>query len=59
MANNRKDLRSFVRIDGLGRVVPGSNILAKKAPKVGHWERIIGYECCENLTTTTSTTENR
>ena len=47
MAANRKDLKSWVRIDGTGRVVSGSNILAKKAPKVGNWRRVVGYECCE------------
>jgi hypothetical protein len=59
MASNRKDLRMWVRYDGLGRVVPGSNILSRKAPKVGHWERITTYECCEPTTTTTTTTDGR
>ena len=58
MASNKKDLRNWVRYDGLGRIVPGSNILARKKPKVGHWEPTQTYECCDPyISTTTSTTE--
>lgn len=56
MANgNNQRLKAFVRYDGTGRVVAGSLILRKKAPKVGKWQEIVGYECC-NYTTTTTTT---
>ena len=55
MANNKRELKAWVRYNSLGQIVPGSNILARKAPKVGHWERIQAYQCCE---TTTSTTTN-
>lgn len=56
MANgNNQRLKAFVRFDGTGRVVAGSLILRKKAPKVGNWHEITAYECC-NYTTTTTTT---
>ena len=56
MANgNNQRLKAFVRFDGTGRVVAGSLILRKKAPKVGNWQEITAYECC-NYTTTTTTT---
>ena len=55
MANgNNQRLKAFVRYDGTGRVVAGSLILRKKAPKVGKWQEIQAYECC--ITTTTTTT---
>lgn len=57
MANSRKDLKAYVRIDGSGRVVAGSLILRKKMPKVGKWMQIQAYECCDpNYPTTTTTT---
>ena len=47
MANgNNQRLKAFVRFDGTGRVVAGSLILRKKAPKVGNWHEITAYECC-------------
>lgn len=52
---NKKDLRAFVRFDGNHRVVPGSLILRRKKPKVGKWQEIITYECCNPTTTTTTT----
>lgn len=57
MANgNNERLKAFVRFDGSGRVVAGSLILRKKAPKVGNWHEITAYECCNYTTTTTTTT---
>lgn len=47
MANNKKDLKAFVRYDGTGRVVSSSLILARNKPKVGNWGRIQAYECCD------------
>jgi len=56
MANgNNQRLKAFVRFDGTGRVVAGSLILRKNKPKVGNWQEITAYECC-NYTTTTTTT---
>lgn len=55
MATNNRPLKAFVRYDGSGRVVAGSLILRKSKPKVGKWQEITAYECC-NPTTTTSTT---
>lgn len=53
--SNQRDLKGFVRYDGSGRVVAGSLILRKNKPKVGKWQQIPAYECC-NYTTTTTTT---
>lgn len=46
MANNNK-LKAFVRYDGTGRVIAGSLILQRNKPKVGKWEQIGAYECCD------------
>lgn len=54
MATSKKDLKAFVRIDGSGRVVAGSLILRKTKPKVGKWQEIPAYECCNPTTTTTT-----
>jgi hypothetical protein len=58
MASNQRDLKAFVRYDGSGRVVAGSLILRRQKPKVGNWQQIQGYECCNGatLTTTVATT---
>jgi hypothetical protein len=53
---NQRDLKAFVRYDGSGRVVAGSLVLRKKKPKVGRWQEILTYECCNDTPTTTSTT---
>lgn len=53
---NRRDLRGFVRIDGSHRLVPNSLILRKNKPKVGRWEEVDVWECCNGITTTTTTT---
>lgn len=53
--SNKMQLKAYVRFDGSGRVVPGSLVLRKRMPKVGRWQEITTYECC-NPTTTTSTT---
>ena len=55
MALDRR-LRAFVRYDGSGRVIPGSLVLRKNPPKVGRWQEITTYECCNPTTTTTTTT---
>jgi hypothetical protein len=47
MASNKKDLKAFVRMDGTGRVVPSSLILARKMPKVGNWKQVQAYQCCD------------
>jgi hypothetical protein len=54
----QRNLKAFVRYDGSGRVVAGSLILRKQKPKVGRWQEIQGYECCNGatLTTTVATT---
>ena len=55
MKPNKRDLKAYIRYDGMGMVISGSVILARKMPKVGHWKEISAYECC-NYTSTTSTT---
>ena len=47
---NQRNLKAFVRYDGSGRVVAGSLILRKQKPKVGNWQQIQGYECCNGAT---------
>ena len=57
MANgNNKRLKAYVRFDGSGRVVPSSLILQRNKPKVGNWQEIDAYDCCNYTTTTTTTT---
>ena len=45
MANNR-NLKAYARYDGSGRIIAGSNILAKSIPRVGNWKEIQAYACC-------------
>ena len=52
---NRRPLKAFVRYDGTGRVIAGSLILQANKPKVGNWQEIDAYECCNPTTTTTTT----
>ncbi len=52
---NSKPLKAYVRFDGQGRVVAGSLILRRNKPKVGKWQEILAYECCNPTTTTTTT----
>ena len=49
-----RPLKAYVRFDGSGRIVAGSLILRKNKPKVGKWQEIITYECCNTTTTTTT-----
>ena len=53
--SNKRDLKAYVRFDGSGRIVAGSLILRKNKPKVGKWQEIPAYECCNPTTTTTTT----
>lgn len=55
MASNKRLLKAFVRYDGTGRLISGSLILQAKKPKVGNWQEIDAYECCNPTTTTTTT----
>ena len=43
---NKRDLKAYVRYDGSGRVVAGSLVLRRSIPKVGKWQEVQGYECC-------------
>ena len=45
--SNKKDLKAFVRYDGTGRVISGSLILQRNKPKVGNWNEVQAYECCD------------
>lgn len=51
MASNKKNLKSFVRYDGSGRIVAGSQILRRNKPKIGNWAQIQAYECCDPFST--------
>jgi hypothetical protein len=53
--SNKRDLKAYVRFDGSGRIVAGSLILRRSKPKVGKWQEITAYECCNPTTTTTTT----
>ena len=55
MATNNRPLKAYVRFDGSGRIVAGSLILRKSKPKVGKWQEIPAFECCNPTTTTTTT----
>lgn len=46
MATNKRLLKCFVRYDGQGRLVSSSLIWRQKMPKVGKWQEIAGYQCC-------------
>jgi hypothetical protein len=55
MANNiTPKLKAFVRVDGTGRVLPGTPVLQASKPKVGEWIEIPMYD--RGTTTTTTTT---
>jgi len=56
MSNKRYFRKQFARYDGNGRIIPGSNIWANKAPKHGNWVEVQAYECCNPTTTTTTST---
>lgn len=56
MATNNRPLKAYVRFDGSGRIVAGSLILRKQKPKVGKWQEIPAFECCNYVPTTTTTT---
>ena len=43
---NLRDLKAFVRYDGSGRVVAGSLIFRKSKPKVGNFQQINSFKCC-------------
>lgn len=49
MGTNR-NLKAYVRYDGSGRVVAGSLVLRKNKPKVGNFQEVQGYECCNDVT---------
>jgi len=50
MATNKK-LKAFARIDGTGRVVPGSLVLRERKPKTGKWKEVEANECCNTIDT--------
>lgn len=55
---SRKLLRGFVRVDSMGRIVPGSLILRRKAPvkSGGRFIEVTTYTCCAPTTTSSTTT---
>ena len=54
--NNNNKLKAYVRFDGSGRVVSSSLIVQAFKPKVGNWKEIDAKECCNYISTTTTTT---
>lgn len=55
MSTNKRDLKAYVRFDGSNRIVAGSLVLRRNKPKVGKWQEILAYECCNPTTTSTTT----
>lgn len=51
---NKRILKAYVKIDGTGRVIAGSLVLRKEKPKVGKWMEIQGYQCCNDITISTT-----
>ena len=51
MALNR-NLQAWSRVDGHGRIVPGSTVLRLNKPKIGTWELNKTYQCCNTITLT-------
>ena len=49
-----KKLKMWVRYDGRGKIVTGSNRLNRTKPLNGTWKEVIAEVCCTTLTTTTT-----
>jgi hypothetical protein len=45
-SNSSQRLNAYARYDGSGRVVAGSLVLRRSKPKVGNWQPVQGYLCC-------------
>lgn len=45
-----RNLKAWSRLDGMGRIVPGSTVLRKQKPKNGTWEENKTYQCCNTIT---------
>jgi hypothetical protein len=56
MATNGVILKTYVRLDGAGRVVAGSAVKRQKRPKNGQWLEIPSAICCDPLTICETTT---
>jgi hypothetical protein len=41
-------LKAFVRFDGVGHIIAGSNILRQSKPTIGKWKEIAAYNKCCN-----------
>ena len=54
--SNKRILKAYERYDYNGRVVSGSLLLRDRIPKNGKWRELTGYECCNDITTTSTTT---
>lgn len=52
---NKRELKSFIRLDYQKRRVPGSLVLRKSMPKNGVWVEVEAYLCCNGTTGTTTT----
>jgi hypothetical protein len=47
MARVNKSLRTFIRLDGQGRSILGSDVRRVKAPRQGRWKEIPTEPCCD------------
>ena len=51
-----KSLKFFVRIDGVGNIIPSSGQFRLRKPKTGKWKELAPInQCCSTTTTSTST----
>jgi len=50
MAQNNK-LKTYIRLDHSGRMIPSTNVLRKKMPVTGKWVEINAYQCCNPILT--------
>ncbi len=54
MAQNNS-LKAYSRLDGSGRIVPGTTVLRRKLPVTGSWVETPAYLCCGPSTFLSST----
>lgn len=47
---DKRSLKSFSRLDGSGRIIPGSTVLRIKKPKNGKWIEDQTFKCCNDVT---------
>lgn len=46
----KESLKAFMRVDGMGRVVPSTLVYRKKKPVIGKWIEVEPNTCCSTTT---------